>query len=138
MTARPSGAFCSPPSPRPVAMGTMPIIMARAVIRTGRIRTKPACTAASRAFLPSCICSRAKETIKMLFAVATPMHMIEPGLKIHDDEQVCQDDCADQADAESDERSAHCFDLAANDDVAAFGDFAIVSCDDFINLCCDG
>ena len=30
------------------------------------------------AFLPSAICSRAKETIKMLLAVATPMHMIAP------------------------------------------------------------
>ena len=38
ITARPSGAFCSPPSPRPSAMGIMPMIMARAVIRTGRKR----------------------------------------------------------------------------------------------------
>src|ERR1700745_3700998 len=37
-TARPSGAFCSPPSPRPSAMGAMPMIMASAVIRTGRKR----------------------------------------------------------------------------------------------------
>ena len=28
ITARPSGAFCSPPSPRPSAIGTMPMIMA--------------------------------------------------------------------------------------------------------------
>ena len=38
MTARPRGAFCSPLSPRPSAIGTIPIIMANAVIRTGRIR----------------------------------------------------------------------------------------------------
>src|SRR5205807_4136256 len=34
MTARPNGAFCSPPSPSPSAIGTMPMIMARAVIST--------------------------------------------------------------------------------------------------------
>src|SRR2546426_662769 len=79
ITARPRGAFCSPPSPRPTAIGTMPMIMARAVMSTGRMRTKPASIAASRAFLPSSICSRANETIKMLLAVATPMHMIAPG-----------------------------------------------------------
>ena len=35
MTARPSGAFCSPPSPRPSDMGSMPMIIASAVIMTG-------------------------------------------------------------------------------------------------------
>ena len=53
MTARPSGAFCSPPSPRPSAIGTMPMIMASAVMMTGRKRVKPAPSAASAAFLPS-------------------------------------------------------------------------------------
>src|SRR5579864_5254969 len=38
ITARPSGAFCSPPSPKPSAIGTMPMIMANAVISTGRTR----------------------------------------------------------------------------------------------------
>ncbi len=46
ITARPSGAFCSPPSPSPMAMGTMPMIMASAVISTGRKRVKPASSAA--------------------------------------------------------------------------------------------
>ena len=32
ITARPSGAFCSPPSPRPSAIGVMPMIMASAVM----------------------------------------------------------------------------------------------------------
>jgi hypothetical protein len=32
ITARPSGAFCSPPSPTQRAIGIMPMIMARAVI----------------------------------------------------------------------------------------------------------
>ncbi len=78
MTARPRGAFCSPPSPRPRAMGTMPIIIAKAVIRTGRKRVKPACDAAETESFPSSICSFAKLTTRMLFAVATPIHMIEP------------------------------------------------------------
>src|SRR5258708_4300221 len=38
ITARPRGAFCSPPSPSPSAMGAMPMIMANAVIKTGRKR----------------------------------------------------------------------------------------------------
>ena len=46
ITARPSGAFCSPPSPRPSAIGTMPMIIASAVISTGRKRVKPASIAA--------------------------------------------------------------------------------------------
>jgi hypothetical protein len=35
ITARPSGAFCSPPSPRPSDIGSMPMIIASAVIMTG-------------------------------------------------------------------------------------------------------
>ncbi len=46
MTARPSGAFCSAPSPRPSAIGIMPMIIANAVIRTGRMRLAPASSAA--------------------------------------------------------------------------------------------
>ena len=46
MTARPNGAFCSPPSPSPRAIGTMPMIIARAVIMTGRNRVAPASSAA--------------------------------------------------------------------------------------------
>ena len=59
-------------------MGAMPIIMASAVIKTGRKRVAPASSAAAIASLPSAICSRAKLTTRMLFAVATPMHMIAP------------------------------------------------------------
>jgi len=36
MTARPSGADCSPPSPRARAIGIMPAIIAMLVIRIGR------------------------------------------------------------------------------------------------------
>ena len=38
ITALPRGAFCSPPSPMPSAIGTMPRIIAPAVISTGRSR----------------------------------------------------------------------------------------------------
>src|SRR5215472_368733 len=78
MTARPRGAFCSPPSPIPSAIGTMPMIMASAVINTGRIRVYPASRAASQALCPSRMRSRAKEITRMLFAVATPMHITAP------------------------------------------------------------
>ncbi len=78
ITARPRGAFCSPPSPNPRAIGTMPMIIARAVISTGRNRVKPASNAALTESLPSIIFSVAKLTTKMLFAVATPMHMMAP------------------------------------------------------------
>src|SRR6267143_3112346 len=49
ITARPSGAFCSPPSPSPSDIGSMPMIMASAVISTGRSRVAPAASAAARA-----------------------------------------------------------------------------------------
>ena len=49
ITARPSGAFCSPASPRPSAIGTMPMIIASAVISTGRRRILPASITASNA-----------------------------------------------------------------------------------------
>jgi hypothetical protein len=38
ITALANGAFCSPPSPIPNAIGTIPKIMALAVIKTGRNR----------------------------------------------------------------------------------------------------
>ncbi len=56
----------------------MPIIMARAVISTGRKRVKPASSAALTESLPSIIFSVAKLTTRMLFEVATPMHMMAP------------------------------------------------------------
>src|SRR5205814_774966 len=60
ITARPSGAFCSPPSPRLSAIGSMPSIMADAVIRTGRIRAYPADHIASAA-------SRTARQIRLFF-----------------------------------------------------------------------
>ena len=78
MTARPSGAFCSPPSPMPSAIGAMPMIMASAVMMTGRKRTNPASSAAAVASPSSVSRSRAKEITSTEFAVATPMHMMAP------------------------------------------------------------
>src|SRR5258708_39149802 len=43
-----------------------------------RIRVYPAATAACTAGMPSSSCSRAKLTIKIELAVATPMHMTAP------------------------------------------------------------
>ena len=54
ITARPSGAFCSPPSPSPSDIGTMPTTIANAVITTGRNRVWPASSAAVTASLPCC------------------------------------------------------------------------------------
>ena len=56
----------------------MPMIMASAVISTGRKRTKPASIAACTGSPSSARRSRAKLMTSTLFAVATPMHMIAP------------------------------------------------------------
>ena len=78
ITARPSGAFCSAPSPSPKAIGIMPMIMASAVISTGLMRVAPASSAALMGASPSPMRCRANDTIRMLLAVATPMVMIAP------------------------------------------------------------
>ena len=54
----------------------MPMIIASAVIMTGRNRVDPASTAAFIASPVAASLSRAKEMTSTLFAVATPMHMI--------------------------------------------------------------
>ena len=54
------------------------MIIASAVINTGRKRVNPAATAASPADSPAANCSFANDTTRMLFAVATPMHMMAP------------------------------------------------------------
>jgi hypothetical protein len=64
--------------PNPSAIGTMPMIIANAVISTGRRRTNPASSAALVASPVRCSCSRAKLITSTLLAVATPMHMIAP------------------------------------------------------------
>ena len=139
----------------------MPIIMASAVMITGRMRTKPASTAASAAFLPSAICSRAKDTIKNTVrrghahahdsagegrhvqgGVGDQEHpadarqrsrqrsnddeRIKPRLKIHDDQQVRENDRAGEADAETEKGIAHGLNLTANHDVAASGQLVLI------------
>jgi len=47
------------------------------------------------------------------------MKGIEPGLEIHDDEQVNEDDGEDEAAEEAGVRGAHGFELAADPDEAA-------------------
>ena len=74
ITARPSGGFC----PGSIAIGTMPMTIASAVISTGRNRARPLRMQPPVAFTPAAICSRAKLITRMLLAVATPMHMIAP------------------------------------------------------------
>src|SRR4029077_11791004 len=79
ITARPSGAFCSPPSPTPTSMGTIPMIIASAVISTGRSRVFPASSAAPRASPPvSTRRSLAKLTSRIELDTAMPTAMIEP------------------------------------------------------------
>ena len=78
ITARPSGAFCCPASPKANAIGNMPAIIAKLVIKIDRKRLPAPCTAASLAL---CISSRrfsAKVTNRIALAIATPMAMIEP------------------------------------------------------------
>ena len=75
MTARASAAFCSSPAP-PIAIGIMPTIIAAAVIRTGRIRVRPAAIAASKAVMPASCCSRANVTSRIEFADATPTTLL--------------------------------------------------------------
>ena len=78
ITARPRGAFCSPPSPSPSAIGNMPIIIARAVIKTGRKRLVPASHADASGSIPCWRLLRAKLTTSTEFEVATPRLMIAP------------------------------------------------------------
>src|SRR3984885_7157401 len=134
MTARPSGAFCSPPSPNPIAIGTMPMIMARAVISTGRNRVNPAFSAAPIASLPSVNCSLAKLTTRMLLAVATPTQVIEPGLEIHHDQQVHQHNRKEQSAQQPLVGRAHGLNLPANDQLRAAWQFLPAVLHDFVEI----
>src|SRR5207253_2021961 len=53
ITARPRGADCAPPSPAPIAIGSMPKIIAEAVIRTARKRAPAPSLVASQVLRPS-------------------------------------------------------------------------------------
>lgn len=78
ITARPSGADCSPPSPMPIARGSMPAIIARLVIRIGRSRSAAACRAAPSAGRPPRRSRSANDTRRIALAVDTPRAMIAP------------------------------------------------------------
>ncbi len=78
MTARPSGASISLPCSSASAIGTMPIVMAQAVIRIGRSRSWAPARAASTATLRSRHSMSMKVTSITEFDTDTPMHMIEP------------------------------------------------------------
>ena len=54
------------------------MIMASAVISTGRMRVEPASSAAATAPIPASCLSLANDTSRMLLAVATPMVMMAP------------------------------------------------------------
>jgi hypothetical protein len=54
------------------------MIIASAVISTGRMRVAPASSAALAGTTPAAMRSRANEISRMLLAVATPMVMIAP------------------------------------------------------------
>ena len=57
----------------------MPIIMAKAVMQTGRKRVSPGLECGPhRIMMAPRIRSFAKETTRILLAVATPMHMMAP------------------------------------------------------------
>ena len=78
MTARPSGADCSPPSPRASAVGIMPAIIARLVMRIGRRRPRADATMAVFWSAPACHLSLANVTSSTAFATDTPIDMIAP------------------------------------------------------------
>ena len=78
MTARPSGAFCSEPSPSASAIGSIPRIIASAVMMIGRKRTWPASIAASTGPIPSSRISLAKVMSRLPLATPTPTAMIAP------------------------------------------------------------
>ena len=78
MTARPSGAVASAPSPIASAIGIMPAIIAALVISTGRIRARAAWIAVSSGEPPWRRACSANVTSKIAFATATPMAMIAP------------------------------------------------------------
>ncbi len=78
MTARPRGAVSSLPRPIASAIGIMPLIMARLVIRIGRSRSPAASRAASKEGCPARRLRSAKVTSRMALARATPTTMIMP------------------------------------------------------------
>ena len=78
ITARPSGISIWLPCSNPSTIGTMPTVIAKAVVRIGRRRWPAATTAASVAAAPFCQCSFMKVTSNTELDTETPRHMIVP------------------------------------------------------------
>ena len=78
ITARPSGACIWLPRSSASAIGTMPTVIAQAVIRIGRRRSPAPRIAASVEGDPPFQCSSMNVTSITEFDTETPRHMIEP------------------------------------------------------------
>ena len=78
MIARPMGACCSAPSPRPSASGSMPKIIAVVVMRIGRSRIWPAASSASSRLMPRRCPWFAKSTSNIAFLVTRPIRKTRP------------------------------------------------------------
>ena len=78
MTARPIGTRLSDPEPSASAIGSVPSVVEKAVIRIGRKRAADASSAASRRSSPSARFCFANSTIRMPFFVTSPMSITSP------------------------------------------------------------
>ena len=78
MTARPRGACIWLPFSSASAIGTMPTVIAQAVIKIGRNRSLAPMMDASTAGVPRFQCSSMNVTSMTEFDTDTPRHMIEP------------------------------------------------------------
>ena len=75
---RASGAYCSLPASSARAIGIMPRIVAKEVIKTGRKRTRQAVATASSMGMPSLLRDRVNSTMRMLFETTIPVIMMTP------------------------------------------------------------
>src|SRR5712692_5769156 len=78
MTAMAMGERNSLPVPVPIAVGTMPIAIAKLVMRMGRSRRGPALSSASSTGSPSRMCCSAPSTRRMAFLVTRPISRMTP------------------------------------------------------------
>ena len=78
MVAIEIGARKSLPSPRPMADGSMPRIMAMVVIRMGRRRIGPAFSTASFTLMPSRTYWLVRSTSRIAFLVTSPINITTP------------------------------------------------------------
>src|SRR5665213_1799463 len=78
ITARPSGARKSAPSPCPIATGSMPAMSASVVMMIGRSRMRPASISASRRDIPFSRAHFAKSMSRIAFLATMPISSITP------------------------------------------------------------